>query len=478
MKLKKLLKNIEYKIIKNFKNINIECISHNDKLCEKNSLFFALTGGKFDGCNFVNSAIEKGAKCIVSEKELDLPEHIVFVLVSDSRSAMSKIAKNFYNKPDEKLDIVAIIGTNGKTTTSFISFNILKNCGFNVGLIGTLGVFINDLKLPNDLTTPDPIELYYILNQMVEFNVQVVLLEASAHAIYLQKLKFLQCKLGVFTNISNEHLDFFSSMEKYAKTKISFFNDEHITEAIVNVDDEYGKIIAKNCKCNTISYGLCNPANVFAVDIKINIENSNFIVNFNDEILKIESNLTGIFNIYNILASICIAKLFKCDNLKIIESFKNMERVKGRFNVFKKNGNRTIVVDFAHTPDGFEKTLNLVKQLKKKNIITLFGCVSYSDDKKRKEMGKFASLYSDIIVLTADNPDNNSVKEISKVIREGISDDKKVFIIEDRLKAVKFAYKMMGEGFTLVLLGKGGEEKQKINGKYFDYDEIEIVKNL
>ena len=234
-KLSQLLDNMKIISKKNFKDVNINSLFHSSKDCERNSLYFCITGTKVDGHNYANEAIKNGAVALIVEKYL--PVDVPQILVQNTRIAMSQIANNFYDKSAEKLKIISIVGTNGKTTTSMILAKILRTCGKSVGVVGTNGVYFDEeLSLPCDLTTPDPIEMHYIFSQLVAFKIEYVIIEASAHAIFLNKLYGIKSLIGIFTNITNEHLDFFGTMENYASVKMNFFNEDSMENAIINID--------------------------------------------------------------------------------------------------------------------------------------------------------------------------------------------------------------------------------------------------
>lgn len=474
MKLSSLLKGVDVIQKVNYANVNIASLAIKDKDCEKGSLFFAVSGHTFDGVMFANNSVQKGAKCIVTSCVIDGID-AVQIVVSDVRVAMSVIASNFYDNAHKYLDIIAVVGTNGKTTTSSILYNLLKDSGKKVGLIGTLGVKINDINLPNDMTTPDPIELHYLFHQMLSFGVEVVVMEVSAHAIALQKMHGIKCKYGIFTNISKEHLDFFGNLKNYADIKLGYFNSQNMEMAIVNVDDEYGKQLVLDKCLPLVTYGLSNPADTFAIDIKMSIKSCSFIVNTFDEVFKVCSCFVGDYNVYNLMAVITTAKLFGIKSHQIVTSLKRMKCIEGRLEVFNFAKGNKVIVDFAHTSEGFNKVLALVKTLRPHGkIITLFGCVGYSDKQKREDMGRIASKYSDKVILTQDNPDFVRFEDICADIK--ITCD--CIKIPDRVSAVKHGIEMLNENDTLVCLGKGGEKKQKINGVNFAYNELEVVKNL
>ncbi len=474
MKLNNLLQGVQCLNKINYANVNITGISNVDSDCDKGYLYFAISGNNFDGVMFASHAVERGAKAVVTESAIE-GLNCIQIVVPDVRIAMSAISRNYYGKSDTKLDIIAVVGTNGKTTTAGIMYNILCSCGKRVGLIGTLGVRINDIALPSDLTTPDPIELHYILSQMVGFGVEVVVMEVSAHAIALHKMYGIHCKLGIFTNISPEHLDFFGSMEKYVRTKVDYFCLDNMEMAVVNVDDEYGKKIVQSAKLPLLSYGLCNPADTFAIDVRMTINNMSFIVNALDEVFKVTSRFIGEYNVYNLLAVITACRALGVSAKQIQLSLKDMPAIEGRMEVFNFSKSNKVVVDFAHTPDGMDKVLKLIKCVRPNGkIITLFGCVGYSDVAKRALMGKVASKYSDYVILTADNPDWVNFDDICDDITLSVPNVR----IADRKSAIEAGVAMLSKGDTLVCLGKGGEHKQRINGVNMPYNELEIVKTL
>ena len=473
MRLNKLLGGVGHNSIINEKNVCVSCLCHNSNCCEQGALFFCIKGENFNGEDYAVDAVKNGAVAIVTECELhDL--NVIQILVDNARIAMAEISRRFYDFPDKKLKIISFVGTNGKTTSSHVLCKILQENGKRCGIIGTNGIIIDELSLPSELTTPDPIELYYTLNQMVVLGFEYVVLEASAHAIALNKLYGLKNEVVVFTNISNEHLDFFNSMEEYSKVKMDYVNNRNSNFMVVNADDEYGAKIIKDAKIEFSSYGIFNPASTFAIDIKTSMTGSEFVVNADDNIINVKTKLVGDFNVYNILSAISCAKYFEIDNETIEKAISKLEKVDGRFNVFELSGNRKVVVDFAHTPDGFEKTLSLIRKLRKGKIIVVFGCVGYSDKKKRTLMGQVANKYADYIIITNDNICDAVFNEVNSDVIKGITCD--IEIIFNREKAVEKALNMMKNNHTLVLLGKGCETYQKIKGEKVYYSDIETVK--
>lgn len=475
MRLNKILKNVQILDKKNFKDYNINTITHISNDVEKDSIFICIKGNNFDGNNYVNEAVMRGAKCIITEEDLGV-ENVCVIKVDNARKTMSIVAKNFYNNACDDLKLIGVIGTAGKTTTSLIIANLLKSDGNIIGVIGTNVIFIGDVRLENKFTTPDPLELHYIFYQMKLLGVKTVVMEVSAQAIYLLKMFGIKFDICVFTNITPEHLDFFGSMEKYARCKMDFFSEKNMKECVVNVDDFYGMEIAYKCNIPCVTYSVKNPANSFAIDINIGLSETKFTANILDEIIDVRSSLVGDFNVYNILAGITVAKMCgkSCD--EIICNLQNLQTIPGRLNYFDKGG-KIVIVDFAHTPDSFEKTLSFVKKFCVGEMITLFGCVGYSERNKRKDMGAIADKYSDHIILTTDNICNANFIDVCNDIKSGIIGCD-VNIIEDRREAIEYAYDKMNVGDVLCVLGKGAEEFQKIGEERIAYSDLEVVNNF
>lgn len=475
MRLKKIIKNLEICDIKNYKNYNIKTITHISNDVEKDSIFICIKGNNFDGNDYVLDAKNRGAKCIITESDLDV-SNVCVIRVNNVRIAMSIIAKNFYNNYCDKFKLIGVIGTSGKTTTSLIIGKLLQDGDNSIGIIGTNGIFIGNIRMDNNFTTPDPLELHYVFYQMSLLGVKTVVMEVSAQAIYLHKLHGIKFDICVFTNITEEHIDFFGSMENYAKTKMDFFDPKNMKECVVNVDDFYGMEIAYKTKVPCISYSVKNPANSFAVDIVSGITDLKFTANVLDEILDVDSVLVGDFNVYNILAGVTVAKMMGVATSDIESRLAGLPPIPGRLNTFVM-GNKTIVVDFAHTPDSFEKTLSFVSSFCKGKMLIVFGCVGYSDKAKRMAMGSIASKYCSQIILTVDNCGNTSFDEICNDIERGVS-GAKYTCIEDRRIAIEFAFGEMRDFDILCVLGKGAEDFQKIGDEKIHYSDLETVEQL
>lgn len=476
MKLKNILVNVVIKRMDNFKNYNIKSITHISDEIENSSIFIALKGNNYDGNNYINSAIEKGAKCIITDDENIVCNNVCLVVVKDARIAMSVVAKNFYNRCVDKMTVVGIIGTSGKTTTSFVISQILSNTGKKIGVIGTNGVYIDNIRQETKFTTPDPIDLHYIFYQMKHLGVDIVVMEVSAQAIYYKKVYGIMFALCVFTNISREHLDFFGSIENYAKCKMDFFNKNNMKECVVNVDDFYGRELAYKVNIPCISYGLDEPANSFAIDIELGFENSKFVANILDDIVYVNTSFVGRYNISNILASLTVAKMLGVSSVELGKAINELKEIDGRYNVYNVGGKK-IVIDFAHTPRSILTLLSHIKETSNYNIISVFGCVGYSDRDKRIEMARAVAKYSSKIIVTTDNRGNTDFKEICNDIIDGLGYLQYV-CIEDRETAIKYAYSVMEDNDLLVIMGKGAETFQKIGDERVPYSDRDVVVKL
>ena len=474
MKLDELLNNVDVVDRNNYDNIDVKGVSFDSRKVNDGYVFVCLNGEK-NGNDYIAEAISNGAICIVTEEDVFV-DNIPIVIVKDSRIALSIISKNFYGSCCDKLEIIMVTGTNGKTTTSYLINQILNINNYKCAMVGTNGIFYDKKQLYYGLTTPDPIDLHYYFKVLYELGARYVVMEASAHAIKLNKLYGIKTKQVVFTNISNEHLDYFKTMDEYASTKFELLYNNNNTLSIVNIDDDYAQKNISN-KPPTITYGLKNPADSFAVDISCSIDGMKFCANVMDELFDIETSLVGLYNVYNILASITSARCLGLSKEEIEYGVKSLIEIPGRFNKFFLDLNRLVVVDFAHTPDGFLQVLSEIKALRSGRLKVLFGCVGYSDSFKRAEMGRVASMYADNIVLTTDNINFENFDLVCEDIVKGITIPyQKVF---DRKEAIRMCFDELRENDTLILLGKGCETSNLINGVKVPHSDIEEVeKNI
>lgn len=466
MKLSDLLNGIEVVEWKVDKDIQIDDICTSSDKAKKGDVFICLEGTKTDGHIFAEK-LKDVAACFIVKKPVNAP----YVLVKDTRKAYSVACQNFFGNPSKDMKFISIVGTNGKTSTAHILASLLRTAGIATGTIGTLGHYVGEEKIGESLTTPDPYELNKILQLMKTRAVEVVIAEASAHAIYFDKLYGIKSDIAIFTNVSQDHLDFFKTFKEYSDVKLSFFKN-NVAMAVVNVDDETGRKLVGNINVPVITYGLYEPSDVFAIDVYPDFDGTTFVVNVFDEVFEVKSPLYGVFNVYNLLAAMVCASSLGIDTATIKKGIRKLKPIDGRFNVLK-NGKGFIVIDYAHTPDGLENLLKTARTITKSRLITVFGCGGDRDVSKRKIMGKIASELSDFVILTSDNPrSENPDKIISDIASGAVKTPKQ---IENRTEAISFALNEMTEGDTVVIAGKGAENYMEIKGKKIPYSDLETV---
>ena len=470
-----LLANVAVKKVLHYKECAVSGVEADSRRVNKGFLFVCLTGGKADGHSFAEEAKARGAVALVTEREIesDLPQFIV----ENSRVALAVISGNFYGNPASKLNIVTVVGTNGKTSTSDILSEIFSEAGYRTATIGTLGFKVDGNRKEGTLTTPDPIELNRTLAEMLASGVQYVFLEASAHAIYYHKLAGIKAKATIFTNLTQDHLDFFGTMERYAAVKLSYFTHENTALAVVNSDDQYGRKILLSERVPTISYGMGNPADVFAIDVEEKEDGLRFTINAFDQLAVIQTALSGFFNVYNIMAATAVAMYFGVSLKTVTVALRNMKPVPGRYEKRMIRG-RQVVVDYAHTPDGLSNLLSAVKKQATGKVITVFGCGGDRDRSKRPQMGNIASRFSDFTLITDDNPRYEEEAAIAEEIKSGVLADSTCEVVLDRAEAILRAFELSSVGDTIVIAGKGHETTMEIKGRKIPYNDFEILEKL
>ena len=410
--IEKLFENVSYTSNADISKIKIKGIATDSRQVKDGDLFVCIRGKDDDGHKHALEAQMLGAVAILAEHatESGLPTAIV----TNSRQSYSKICQNFFEKPHLKLKIVSIVGTNGKTTTSYIAEHLLKSAGYKTGVIGTIGYKILDETYEADLTTPDSFTLNRLFRKMVRAGVEIVVMEVSAHAIAQDRLYGITSDISIFTNVSPEHLDYFCDFSQYYDTKLSFFKNGMTKSAIVNVDDNLGRELYKTLDMPIISYGIDEPSDVFAMEIKRKPRGTSFIVNVFDEIYELFMPLYGL------------------DNL-----------------------------------------LRTARTLTRGKMITVFGCGGNRDKGKRKKMGEIAARLSDAVIVTEDNSRTEPLTNIISDIMEGVKGNGKVFIVEERREAVEFAASLLSDGDLLVVAGKGAEKYIERNGRRVRYSDVD-----
>lgn len=454
---------------KKYAKIEISGIAFDTAQIKNGSLFFALKGVNSDGHDFIGEAKRRGAAAAVVEhkERVRLPQ----ICVGDARSAFAYASKRFYCNAADGLVISAVTGTNGKTTVTYMLKSILEHTGKSVGLIGTNEITFCGKTEPAKLTTPDPDKLHAIFSRMKEDGVSHVVMEASAHALALKKTDGINFAVGAFTNFTRDHLDFFGDMENYKQAKMRLFSQCGF--ACVNNDAEF----VPTPKCETVTYGLTENADIYARNVNMTPSGSSFDVCYRGQTQSAQINLTGKFNIYNALCAVGMALGLGVSLTDACNGLAELKSVSGRFNVFQaKKG--AVIVDFAHTDDGLANLISAVREITSGSVITVFGCGGNRDKTKRPVMGNVAGRLSDCVIVTSDNSRYENPNDIISDIMQGItaSGIDEYYIEPDRRKAIAKALGMMKEGDSVVVAGKGAENYQEIRGVKYPYSDIEFIK--
>lgn len=468
-------------------NLIIENLTHKSYEKGKNVMFFAIDGTNINGENFALEAVKNGAVCVVSSHRLDLPVEVSQIVCEDVRKAMSTIAGKFYDTVNKRMFIISVTGTNGKTTSTYMLANVFKAAGKKVGIIGTNGIFIDEQKIGQNLTTPDPIDLHKTLAKFSKNGVEVVCMEMSAHALELQKNWGIMTDIALFTNLTQDHLDFFEDMEKYGQAKAKLFTQNACRLAVVNADDDFGYELFKTCKIPVIAYArernknydrMAN-CNIIAYDELCDKEGNgqDFTVKVFGKEAKIHLNIDGGFNVANALGVIGAGHLAGLSLKTIAAGLSRLKKVDGRFNTYLVNGVK-VVVDYAHTPDGIMNILCAARELAGGHkVISVFGCGGNRDSTKREVMGRISCENADFTFITSDNPRYEDPYEIAKQIEQGF-DDYNYKIVVDRTQAIKQAVMLAKPGDIVVVAGKGAENYMDIRGQKIFFSDKVVIEEL
>ena len=479
-----LLKDILYKVsliaTAGDMKIDINKIEFDSRLIKPGDLFVAIKGTQSDGHDYIHSAIEKGAIAIVCDKMPDhMPANVTFVNVRNSAEALGMIASNFYGNPSGKLKLVAVTGTNGKTTTVTILHQLFSNLGYNSGLISTVENKIKDRVIKATHTTPDALQLNRLIMEMVKSGCTHCFIEASSHAIEQKRISGLDIDIGVFTNITHDHLDYHGSFDAYIKAKKQLFDNlKKNAMALTNVDDKRGKIMVQNTSARVETYGIRNPADYKARLLTNTMEGLELDINGTNAWFP----LAGEFNAYNILVSYAVANLLGEKSSDVIQEMSGIGKVSGRFEMVYPESGIFAIVDYAHTPDALKNILTALDGLRTGNekLLTVVGCGGNRDKEKRPEMASIACLFSDKVIFTSDNPRDEDPNEIINEMKQGVSpvNYKKILTQVDRKEAIKLACSMAEEKDLILVAGKGHEKYQEIKGEKFDFDDRLILKEM
>lgn len=449
----------ETNVIEDYEIFGIETDS---RKIRKGYLFVVTEGNE----KYLDDAFRRGAVCVMAEKAYSVP----CIKVDNVRESLSLSCSDFYDNPERKVKIVGVVGTNGKTSITHILYELFKPYK-KVGIIGTLGIVIGEERSDNPLTTPDPPLLFKILREAVEKGIEYLFCEISAHAIYFKKFYSIRCEICIFTNLTQDHLDFFVSMEKYAEVKRSYFDKNNMKIGVINVDDETGYEILKSSNICSVSYGINQPSDVFGIDV--NCENGvKFIANAFDDIIYVSTRFEGRFNVYNILACIAVARLVGISPKDIQSRLKMLSPIEGRADCVWSSPK--VVIDYAHTPDGLKNILGSLKETTNGKLIAVFGCGGNRDKLKRPIMANIGTDIADVCVFTSDNPRFENPDDIIKDMLRGVEGKQNYITIPDRTCAIQFAIRLANDDDCVVVCGKGGEAYMEIKGEKYPYSDKRV----
>ncbi|MBQ8653543.1 MAG: UDP-N-acetylmuramoyl-L-alanyl-D-glutamate--2,6-diaminopimelate ligase [Clostridia bacterium] len=479
MQLCELIKDMPYLVeTRGDMTADIGAVTNNSREKVTGGLFFCIPGARFDAHDFAPQAVENGCTALVVERFLDID--VPQVKVSNGRAAMARMAAAFYGHPARSMKLVGITGTKGKTTTSYMTKSIIEQAGWKCGLIGTTGNMIGDRHLPGSLTTPDPIDLQRDLRLMADEGAQAVVMEVSAHAIDMFRLDGLEFEAACYTNFSQDHLDYFHTMEQYFLTKKKFFTSGMVRNAALNADEETTPRVREDLTIPHFTYGICVDADLFARDIEISEDGVIFELKLQGmHPMQVNLHMPGMFNIYNAMAAASCAMMLGVGADDIRLGLESVSSVPGRIEMLPTGTPYRVILDYAHSPDSLESILKTVRQFTKGRLIAVFGCGGDRDKGKRPIMGEIGGRMADLCILTSDNPRNEDPMAILGAIEEGIRETGKAYeVIENRREAIRRAMNIAREGDIIVLAGKGHETYQEIRGVKHPFDEKVVVQQL
>jgi UDP-N-acetylmuramoyl-L-alanyl-D-glutamate--2,6-diaminopimelate ligase len=478
MRLKRIISDIVSSVIYGDPDISVNNITFNSKEVTPGSLFIALKGSSSDGHKYIGDAVAAGASTIVCEEGGEITPGICTVIVKDSHKALGLIASAFYDKPSEKIRVVGITGTNGKTTTVTLLYKLFTSLGYKCGLISTIANYVGEVRGESTHTTPDPVKLNSLMNEMVISGCEFCFMEVSSHSLDQQRVAGIKFEGAIFSNITHDHLDYHKTFIEYIRVKKSLFDNlSKESFALINIDDKNGLVMAQNCVAKLFTYSCLSPATFNCRIIEkgldgmlVRIENS-----------EVWTRFIGTHNAYNLLAVYSAATLLGASKEELLVALSGLESVSGRLEYIKGERELTAVVDYAHTPDALENVLKTLRDCSdEREIVTVFGCGGNRDKSKRPEMAAISAKYSDKIVVTSDNPRFEDPDDIIKDIREGFdrADTSRVLFITDRREAIKAAVAISSVGSIILVAGKGHEDYQEIKGIKYHFDDKEIIAEI
>lgn len=461
-------------------NLAIENVTSDSRQVRVNTLFVAIKGTQVDGHAYIDKAIESGAIAIACENFPDvLNPKVTYIKVSHAADALGIIASNFYDNPSDKIKVIGITGTNGKTTSVTLMFNLFKSLGYKCGLLSTVVNRIHNSVIPSTHTTPDQVELNRLLDSMVKEGCTYCFMEVSSHAVDQRRIAGVNYAAAIFSNITHDHLDYHKTFENYIRAKKKFFDDlSDSAIAFINRDDFHGETMVQNTKAKVVYYGIKSPA-----DIKCKVVENDFnglLLNINHK--EVWTKLVGSFNAYNVITAYAVGMHFHQDEMEVLTAISNLSPAEGRFDVIQSESGMRAIVDYAHTPDALKNVLQTIKDIRNadEKIITVIGCGGDRDKAKRPVMATIACEFSDKVVLTSDNPRSEDPQEILNQMLTGVPRQllRNTLSITDRTQAIKTAISLAQKGDIVLVAGKGHEKYQEIKGEKFPFDDKKIIEEI
>ncbi len=478
MKLKKLFKGIPITNIKGSKDIEITGISSDSRYVSPGSLFIAKKGSEFDGSKFILDAINAGAKAIVTDI-YDPFLNVCQVIVKDVNQIEALIACKYYNYPSKKLFSVGITGTNGKTTTSYLIKHILDSNNIKCGLIGTVEYFLGNSKVFSTLTTPSNVLNQKYLKEMIHNKCEAVCMETSSHGLSQNRLDYIDFDVGIFTNLTLDHLDYHKTFENYLNAKKKLFDNlNKKSVSVVNIDDKNYEKLIKDSKSKIVTISVNKKADLQAVNIRYSLKGTYFDVIYKNKSYNFFTSLIGHFNVYNCLSAIAVGIIKPISLEKLKQNIKSFSSVPGRLERIKTKKPFHIFVDHAHTDDAMKNVLSVLNNIKKNKIINVFGCGGNRDKSKRQKMAKASEKYSDVSIVTSDNPRSEDPNDIINEIVLGFSKNTSYIVKKDRKQAIEKAISLAKKDDIIIISGKGHETYQIFADRTIAFDDREIAKNI
>ncbi len=480
MKLVDVIRDVDIISSYGVSSVEIKDVVYDSRKVMPGSLFICITGFKMDGHAYIDEAVAKGAVAVLVQNDIQKDE-ISIIKVKDTRKAMSTVASNFYGKPTEKIKLIGITGTNGKTTTTYLISSILEHANKTAGTIGTISVKIGKEEIASSRTTPESLDLQQLFCDMVNKKIEYSVMEVSSHALELGRVDDCNFGIGIFTNLTQDHLDYHKNFDNYREAKKKLFYKTSRWN-IINIDDSHGRIIAEEIKSlNTtlITYGIDNNADIMAKNIEIDAKGIKFTLVTPSYSIDIQNKIPGKFSVYNCLAAASAAYVEGIDKDIIRDGIYNLSKVPGRSEVVNIDKPYTVMIDYAHSPDGLENILKSIRQYVKGRIITVFGCGGDRETLKRPIMGETAGRLSDYCIITSDNPRSEEPISIIRQVEEGMRNtDCDYICIENRKDGIKYALTIANKDDIVLLAGKGHETYQVLKEGTIHFDEKEIVREL